>query len=261
MKGAQIMERKLSRRELLMIGGAAIGGAATGCTTTTMMAKKEDESSVPWTWKEIKPEDVQERAYRSAWAKVGCMYGVLEGILGTLGDRYGSPYKTFPVEATVYGSGGLGGVGSLCGAVNACGMLFGLFAKNQEDMFAMCNEISLWYEKAELPVYIPKNPQVEISNVSSVANSNLCHISSTVWANASGYKVMTPEHFERCNRLVVDVAMKAVSMLNDYNSAKIVFKEKLNAFSQSCMACHGPGKMKSNVETHMSCNACHEDPH
>ena len=109
---------------------------------------------------------------------------------------------------------------SLCGTINACGLLFNLFCKSQEDLFALCKEISLWYESARLPSYKPKSPKFDIPIAPSVARSNLCHVSSTMWAEVSGHKLLTNEHFERCNRLVADVTMQAVTLLNQYSTAK-----------------------------------------
>jgi hypothetical protein len=257
------MKTKITRRKMLSIG-SAVGSAAVGSAilgSTRFMAAPAPSATLPWEWKEIKPADIQERAYQSAWSKVACMYGTFEAVIGTLADKYGAPYNAFPVEATLYGSGGVGGIGSLCGTINACGMLFSLFAKNQDDIFALCQEMSLWYEKADLPRYKPKDARLDIPIVKSVAGSNLCHVSSTAWANASGHKLLTPEHFERCNRLVADVTMQAVAMLNSYSKGKIVYAEKLNSFSQACLACHGPEKEKANVASGMTCNPCHEDPH
>jgi hypothetical protein len=253
------MKTDITRRKALGIGVATLGGSILYGANSRVAA--DSGVKFPWEWKEIKPESIQERAYQSAWAKIGCMYGVMEAVLGALADKYGAPYNVFPIDATVYGSGGIGGIGSVCGTVNAAGMLFGLFAKNQGDMFTLCGEMSLWYENAALPVYKPKNPKQDIANITSVSGSNLCHISSTRWAEASGQKVMTPQHFERCNRLVADAAVKIVVMLNEYSAGKITFKEKLNAFSEGCMSCHGQGKAVANVAGGMSCNTCHEDPH
>ncbi|NLA75088.1 MAG: hypothetical protein GX846_06430, partial [Deltaproteobacteria bacterium] len=179
----------------------------------------------------------------------------------TLADKYGAPYNTFPFAATVYGSGVIGGVGSLCGAVNAGGLLFGIFVEKQDDLFALCNELSLWYEKTALPLYKPAKPNQDIPIVTSVSGSNLCHISSTKWSKASGHKLMTMPHFERCNRLVSDAAMKVVSMLNDYASGSIKYSESLNDFSKGCMECHGPETNKANVAASMSCDICHDNPH
>ncbi len=256
------MTHEISRRTLLGVGSvagcAAVGGAFLGCTKAPVPVPA---ATLPWPWKTINPEEIKERAYQSAWDKIGCMYGVCEAILGTLADRYGAPYDTFPVAATVYGSGGIGGLGSVCGTINASGLLFNLFVADQNDMFALCSEMSLWYEKASLPVYKPQNPKFEIPDIQSVAGSNLCHVSSTQWANASGMKLLTNEHFERCNRLVVDAAVKLVTVLNQYAEGTFAFKEKLNEFSEGCLSCHGPGQSVANVAAGMSCDNCHENPH
>lgn len=254
----RIMEKKLTRRAMLSAGAAAVTGSIMPVATAASLSTR---TAFPWQWKEIKPADVQERAYQSAWAKVACMYGTFEAIIGTLSDRYGAPYNTFPVEATLYGSGGFGGLGSICGTINACGLLFGLFAKKQEDQFALCQEISLWYENAQLPAYKPKKPKLDIPMATSISRSHLCHISSTTWAKASGHQLLTQQHFERCNRLVADVAAQAVSILNEYSAGTIAYKQKLNSFSQGCLSCHGPGKTKADVASGMTCNPCHTNPH
>jgi len=258
------MEKKITRRSILNLGtiagGLAAGGSSLGVASLIQSAPKQS-AALPWPWREIKPAEIQERAYQSAWAKIGCMYGTVEAVLGTLADKYGAPYDNFPIEATLYGSGGVGGLGSLCGTINACGLLFSLFSKSQEDLFALCREISLWYESTPLPTYKPKNPKLNIPIATSIARSNLCHISSTTWANVSGHKLLTNEHFERCNRLVADVTTQAVILLNQYSAGKISSKEKMNSFSQGCLSCHGPGNSKANVASGMSCDTCHKNPH
>jgi hypothetical protein len=252
------MTRKITRRAILNTGAVALGGSILSASSLASASKR---AVIPWPWKELKPAEVQERAYQSAWAKVACMYGTFEAILGTLSDKYGAPYNSFPIEATLYGSGGFGGLGSICGTINACGLLFGLFAKKQEDLFALCQEISLWYENAELPAYKPRKPRLDIPMATSLAKSHLCHISSTTWANASGHQLLTQQHFERCNRLVADVAAQAVTILNEYSARTIAYKQKLNSFSQGCLSCHGPQKAKANVASGMTCNPCHTNPH
>jgi hypothetical protein len=252
------MIKKLTRRAILSTGAVALGGSILSAATVASTSKR---AAIPWPWKELNPADVRERAYQSAWAKVACMYGTFEAIIGTLSDKYGAPYNTFPIEATLYGSGGFGGLGSICGTINACGLLFGLFAKKQVDLFALCQEISLWYENAQLPAYKPRKPRLDIPMATSVSRSHLCHVSSTTWANASGQQLLTQQHFERCNRLVADVAAQAVTILNQYSSGTITYNQKLNSFSQGCLSCHGPQKAKANVASGMTCNLCHEDPH
>jgi hypothetical protein len=204
------MENKISRRALMGMGSAAILGASIAKAAPAA-------ATLPWPWKEIDPAGVRERAYQSASAKNACMYGVLEAVLGTLADRYGAPYDSFPVGAAVYGSGGIAGLGSVCGALNASGLIFGLFAKDQNEAFAMCRELFAWYEKATLPVYQPKSPKLDIPIVQTVALSNLCQVSTSTWLKASGHKQLSPQMFERCNRLVADVAAQAVGVLNRLN--------------------------------------------
>jgi len=205
------MEDKITRRAVLAMGPAAILGAST------LAAASPAAAALPWPWKEIDPASIQERAYQSAWSKNACMYGTVEAVLGTLADRYGAPYNAFPIEAALYGSGGIAGLGSVCGALNGCGLLFGLFAKNHDDLFTLCKEVFAWYENASLPVYQPKGPKVEMSVVQTVAHSNLCQVSTGLWLKATGNKLRTPQHFERCNRLVADVAAQAVTLLNRHS--------------------------------------------
>ena len=76
-----------------------------------------------------------------------------------------------------------------------------------------------------LPAYKPKAPKLDIPIVQSVAGSTLCSISSSAWARVSGHKLMSMQHMERCSRLVADVAMQAVTLLNDYGTGKSPVKK------------------------------------
>ena len=79
------MEKNLTRRAMLSAGTAAVTGSIMPAATAASLPKR---AALPWQWKELKPADVQERAYQSAWAKVACMYGTFEAVIGTLSDRY-----------------------------------------------------------------------------------------------------------------------------------------------------------------------------
>ena len=227
MVSPQKIIRKRCRREILRMGSAISGMVVSGSIlhTSNLLAAQQPASSLPWPWKEIEPDSIQERAYQSTWAKNACMFGILEAVLGTLADKYGDPYSTFPVGAVLYGSGGFAGTESLCGAVNGCGLLFGLFARKERDIFTLSKEIARWYETANLPAYKPKAPKLDIPIVQSVAGSTLCSISSSAWARVSGHKLMSMQHMERCSRLVADVAMQAVTLLNDYGTGKSPVKK------------------------------------
>jgi hypothetical protein len=222
MVSPQKIMQKRSRREILRMGSAVSGIVASGSAlrTSSLLAAQEPALALPWPWKEIEPASIQERAYQSTWAKNACMFGILEAVLGTLADKYGTPYSTFPVGAVLYGSGGFAGTESLCGAINGCGLLFGLFARKERDIFVLSKEIARWYETTSLPTYKPKTPKLDIPIVQSVAGSTLCSISSGAWAKVSGHKLMSMQHMERCSRLVADAAMQAVTLLNDYGTGK-----------------------------------------
>ena len=60
----RIMENNLTRRAMLSAGAAAVTGSIMPAASLSKRA------ALPWQWKELKPADVQERAYQSAWAKV-----------------------------------------------------------------------------------------------------------------------------------------------------------------------------------------------
>lgn len=256
------MENKMNRRDMLGVT-AAVGGAAAGASilgATTLMAATPASTTLPWPYLKLKVAKVTERAYESSW-KYGCMYGVVEAVLGELADKKGAPYNTFPVDVTAYGGGGVGAVGTICGALNGAALVIGLFAKTPADRTAMIQEICLWYETTALPIMKPKSPHNNIPMPKSKSASPLCHVSLSEWSSKSGYKVGTAPHPERCYRLTADVTKKVVEMLNDYIANKFVAHEKLNAFSTGCLACHGVGKLKANAYAKMNCNTCHEDPH
>ena len=252
------MDKKLTRRAILNAGAAAVSGSVLSAATVASASKR---SRSPGHGKSSNRQTSRSGRINPPGQRWPACTAHLKQIIGTLSDKYGAPYNTFPMEATLYGSGGFGGLGSICGTINACGLLFGLFAKKQEDLFALCQEISLWYENAQLPAYKPRKPRLDIPMATSVSRSHLCHISSTTWANASGHQLLTQQHFERCNRLVADVAAQAVTMLNEYSAGTIAYNQKLNSFSQGCLSCHGPGKAKANVASGMTCNPCHTNPH
>lgn len=189
------------------------------------------------------------------------MYSAFHGIIGQLAAEYGAPYDTFPSLMMGYGGGGVGGVGTICGALNGACAAFGLFAKTKADRTALIKELCLWYEKTALPIATPKKPWYTMAMPKNKAGSPLCHISLTEWCAKSKYKVGGTAHGERCHRLTGDVAVKATQMLNDYLAGKFAPTLDINTFSKGCMACHGAGTAQANAYAKMNCDTCHDDPH
>jgi len=84
MVSPQKIIRKRCRREILRMGSAISGMVVSGSIlhTSNLLAAQQPASSLPWPWKEIEPDSIQERAYQSTWAKNACMFGILEAVLG-----------------------------------------------------------------------------------------------------------------------------------------------------------------------------------
>ena len=144
------------------------------------------------------------------------MYAVVGSVLGALADRAGEPFRSFPIEMMRFGDGGVGGWGSVCGVVNGGSALIGLFhneeaKQKREELIA---EFCTWYETTNLPTFEPANPQWADEAEPSVADSVLCHISTTRWCQASGHEAFSMAKKERCRRLAADGAMRIVEVLN-----------------------------------------------
>ncbi|MHC4499177.1 MAG: C-GCAxxG-C-C family (seleno)protein, partial [Planctomycetota bacterium] len=145
----------------------------------------------------------------------------------------------------------------LCGALNGAAALTGLFAKTEEQLKKIVDEVFLWYEQTELPVYVPQEPMLDIKMPQSVSNSVLCHISATRWCKASGHKALTKPQKERCKRLTADTAKKTVEVLNAYLASRPTAGRKFDQKTKLCMSCHTKGSEMQNSRGKTSCTSCH----
>jgi len=250
------------RRDILKMVVAAAGGAAiTPILMKNSYAAKEQEKipEVPWTYKKVDPIAVAERAY-PAYYKGGCSYGAYEGIIGELKEVAGYPYILIPTEMFIFGEGGVAGISTLCGALNAAAAAIFLVSgaveqKQREEAFGMIRELFNWYEQEALPNYRPRNPRYEIK--ASVSKSPLCHASVTKWCKATGVKSFSKERAERCGWLTASTAKYAVEILNRKADAAFKAAHPLSAQVQSCRSCHDKGGALENSRTMMDCGGCH----
>ena len=60
------------------------------------------------------------------------MYGIMKAALSTWSNETARPLDGFPFHMFRYGQGGIGGFGSICGALNAGAALIGLFESNEQ---------------------------------------------------------------------------------------------------------------------------------
>lgn len=240
-----------------------IGIVAGSCVLNTCLSENlvlsadEDKTrGFPWVWAELDPDVTAKRAYHDC-PKGHCMYGVFASVISQLAEKRGEPYRSFPVDMMRYGLGGTGGWGSLCGALNGSAALTGLFAQTEEHLKQLVDEVFLWYEQTELPVYVPKRPMLDIPIPKSVSGSVLCHVSVTKWCKASGHKALTKPQKERCKRLTADTAKKTVEVLNAYFAGRSTTGRQFDEKTKQCMSCHTKGSEMQNSRGKTSCTSCH----
>lgn len=219
-------------------------------------ADQEKTSNVFWAYHELDPDVTAARAYDD-YAKGHCMYGVFSAVITQLGERYGEPYRSFPVGMMQYGGGGTGGWGSLCGTLNGSSALIGLFVEKEEDMKKLVAEMFLWYEQTLLPTYSPAKPDLDIEIPESISNSILCHASTTFWCKVSGHKESSKPRKERCRRLTADVARRTIEILNSYHRDRFASVHQFSEEVKECQSCHTKGSEKENSKGSMSCGSCH----
>jgi hypothetical protein len=250
---------QLTRREVFSAAGIAAGVCILSSCAPAERKSTQSETGrdmVPWPYHELDPETTAERAYHYHYDG-HCMYGVFKGIVWQLAERYGEPYRSFPCSMMTYGAGGVASWGSLCGALNGAAAVIALFASAREQQVSLTSQVFLWYEQAELPVYVPVRPRLDMPMPGSVARSVLCHPSVALWSKASGYPVAGKEHMERCARLTADTARRTVIVLNESVSGQAARSVIADPQVGRCNACHGRDGEQKDVLGRMACGSCH----
>jgi hypothetical protein len=235
---------EMSRREALtgackVAAGAAVLSLGGSGLVATAAAKKS--AAFPWGYKKIDPQVAGEIAYE-AWYEHYCCYAAVNGILKPLQEKLGEPYASLPLLAFKWAHGGGMGWGTLCGSLNGAGISTGFIAG--DDGEKIINDVIAWYTETELPIYRPKRPRSLVRTVNASA-SPLCHISAGKWMKKEGVAFASPQRQDRCARVSADVAMKTVSLLNEWADGKYKpthgdhTKEYGITTQENCMECHG----------------------
>lgn len=242
------------------MGGAAIGLVATtgAASLLSCSPKVKAAPGVPWPYKPLDPVAVAERAY-AAYSEGGCMYGAFEGLIGELREKIGAPYDSFPAVMMKYGAAGVVGWGTLCGSLNGAAAAIYLLAEEKVAK-SIINEVFGWYGTQALPTYQPKQPKFP-QIPTSVANSQLCHVSVTTWSKTSGFKTGSPERAERCAWVTASVAKYVAELLNQQSNGTFKPAFAVSSDVSDCLSCHGKGGSVENVHTsnQTSCTVCHTD--
>jgi hypothetical protein len=234
---------------LVALGELGSSGLAEGQVAGTGPGA-DAMSRVPWPYRPLDADGVGHAAF-VANGQGGCMFGVVEPIVGGVARQLGAPYTSLPLALFMYGSAGVVGWGSLCGALNGAAAALALLSARPQPLIS---ELYSWYEREALPDFMPKGAR--FPNVASVAGSVLCHASLTRWCNASGKKVASPERAERCGALAASVARKTVQLLNAQSAGNPAAGAPEPA-TAACLSCHGTRGTECDASGRMRCASCH----
>lgn len=207
----------------------------------------------PLPYVKLDPVHVASLGYQSFY-EGDCMYGVFGAIVAALAEQVGEPFTSFPTWVTRYGAGGVMGWGTLCGAANGAAMACFLVSK---DPTPAINEVLAFYEREELPNVVPEGVSYNVP--SSVAASNLCHVSISRWCDVSGLGAYSPERLDRCAQLVASVAKFTAEVLNAQSDGSFSPAHSLSEATIACLGCHGQGGALRNTRGKMACATCHSE--
>jgi hypothetical protein len=260
----------MNRRKAMKVAAGAIAASGAGLLTLTTAFKPEKQPAPgtsileyspgenDWEYFLLYPAATAQLAYNK-YSEGSCMYATIISVVSQLAEKFGEPFSSFPLHMFKYGHGGIGGFGSVCGALNGAAALIGLLIKDKSVQDKMITDLFQWFERESLPVFTPQKPAFDFTPVTSVSNSVLCHASNTNWCKASGFSVNSAERKERCRRLTGDVTQKVTASLNDIFTNAYITNTHSNEDASTCMACHGTdGKLK-NTSVKMSCTSCHTE--
>lgn len=242
------------------IGLVALSNAFKPEKASAAGPSKIDYSATETDWKYIQldPTLTAELAYDS-YSEGSCMYATVKSIIAQLTEKGNEAFSSFPIHMFKYGHGGIGGYGSVCGALNGAAAVTGLLIPDKTVQDRMISDLFQWYEKEAFPGFTPDVPHYDFSPPKSIPNSILCHASNTNWCKDSGFTISSKERKERCRRLTADVSQKLAIALNDIHSNEYLTNNHHDEASNACLACHGnEGKIK-NSSVKMTCNSCHSE--
>jgi len=260
----------MDRRKAMKITAGAIIGGGAGLYALTNAFKPEyllleeshkmeyNNTKTSWEYYPLDPAQTAQLAYKH-FDSGSCMYATFKSIISQLADKFGEPYISFPLHMMKYGHGGVGGFGTICGALNGASAIIGLFVAEKAMQDSLITGLCRWYEETKLPEFRPQMAILDFTPPSTISNSTLCHASNTNWVKEAGYKVNSDERKERCRRLTSDVASHVTIVLNEYFGNTYVTNGHDNETVRTCMTCHGDKGKLANTSSKMGCTSCHTE--
>ena len=259
----------LTRRGFLTgVGGLAAGLAVGGLGVPPSAASAGQEVAWPMPYVKLDPEEVRKLGHLGYY-EGECCRGTFSAIVGSLQKKVGAPFTGVPINIMSYGTGGVAGWCTLCGAINGAGAAISLVSKNYKEIV---NELLQWYIQTPFPSEtsnaLAVNHQFLVDKYKSdkalpqgIPGSPLCHINVSRWCKEFGYASGSAERSERCARISGDVAAYAVEMLNLDLEGKFVPIHKASAEVEGCRTCHKKGKdfdAGNWTRGKMECSDCHD---
>jgi hypothetical protein len=266
----------INRRQALtqIIGISTAAAGATLLGTSAFAATDADGNYRGALGEKLKyaPLDAMQTAKLAYETGGGCMHQVFHAIvtmLATSTSVDASKFATIPTALAGYGWAGVVGQGTLCGNLNAAGMLINILDDINGQNSAIIGASFRYYETEDLPLSSDEfiagigstaEKSLEVG-ATSIANSPLCHSSISNWSAASGKPFALKG--ERCKRLSASMAYYIVDLLNrayggEDISALAIAKPSTEA--QACQSCHGVSSTMgpaASVKTDMECTTCH----
>jgi hypothetical protein len=125
-----VVEDRISRKKFLSIAARYFAAAAAGSTSMHMFGREAsggmpDVPAWPFPYKQLEVEEARKLGH-DAYYEYGCCYAGFAGIVKQLQEKVGSPFTAVPLQMMSYGSGGLKGWGTLCGALNGASAVISL---------------------------------------------------------------------------------------------------------------------------------------
>lgn len=235
---------------------STIAGEKTPIQENQKNSKTNAPPPLPWKYKKLDVELVRKRGYEN-YFKFGCMYGAASALLTSLEEVCGYPWNTIPLNMFQYGAGGAYSWGTLCGALNGSLAVINLAAK---DHASIGNELIGWYSLFPFPSNKHESYCKIKNQITTVANSPLCHQSVSIWASAAGARINDDSKKDRCAKVTGDTAARTAELLNEYIEGKFTPAYIAPEEYKHCLACHqGENSLLDDEQGKFNCLECHTD--
>ena len=203
----------------------------------------------------------------------GCMHGAASGLMQAFKEAFcdfdqeeNPGWGLLPYGMYQYGTGGVAGWGTLCGALNGCMAILNLIGLH----IPLGDDLMGWYSTVLFPTnkcegFVADTGEIAISDgevpARTIADSPLCHVSISKWCQAAGVSVAdrSPDGLkfkdDRCSKVCADTAAKTAELINAFvRNGKPLRPFKTPDPYGSCIECHGPRKDQVGK---MDCLSCH----